>query len=508
MLKRNVLGCKISSVDLPIDRLLWPAMKIADDPEITASSIKSKLLNSIIVSVGRHGKYFWMRLKQPKMEHTQVLLMHLGMTGRIKLCNVESELVFMENGGDKKLLEEELAKEKDKNVVTSSRVKMAMEVGQKQGVQRGNTEVKIESEGETSSWPPKFTKLEMTLRQDSDHGNEEFWAFVDPRRLGRIRLLEGEEIQTDEGLLKTPPLDLQGPDYSKPPTRCLSDPSSAVFVSGDPDPDHHGRPRPSLEEFSQVVLKSKKTIKSMLLDQARFAGVGNWVADEVLFHAKLHPEEVLPLKIKLDSPVLYTLYKSLIHVCETSVALEGSARRFPENWLMRHRWGKGRKRDGPHQTAEGILLDHITVGGRTSCYAPSVQKLLKPEPGVNKVQEKPQKGTKTNGDGVSITRTNKVKRRLEQQDERKVKDKDKDKDKGGVEVKDKDEIEDKDEIKEEVEVEEEEAEQQQQQRDLETNVIKTNKRIKIEKVEPKTNVVRNGIRKSARLRSRLKPTID
>ena len=83
------------------------------------------------------------------------------------------------------------------------------------------------------------------------------------------------------------------------------------------------------------------------MDQAYFAGVGNWVADEVLFQAHIHPNEIISSKISKDleyvHPVIKQLYDSLIYVCEEAVRVEGDVAKFPDDWLMLHRWGKGRK---------------------------------------------------------------------------------------------------------------------------------------------------------------------
>lgn len=38
-----------------------------------------------------------------------------------------------------------------------------------------------------------------------------------------------------------------------------------------------------------MVVGSCSQIKALLLDQSFAAGVGNWIADEVLFQAKVHP---------------------------------------------------------------------------------------------------------------------------------------------------------------------------------------------------------------------------
>lgn len=358
LLKRNVLGFRIKNVNLSLDTLLFPILKESKHPDAELEDIKSKLLGSRIDSVGRHGKYFWLRLTKEEVLKLRVLLMHFGMTGMIKIRNVKSHLVFMENGGDKKILKELNEPKKE-----------------------GDVKVEIDHE-----WPPRFSKFEMDLAKD-DFKLE--ISFADPRRLGRVRLISDELASTDEGLLQLPPLDALGPDYSK--SKVVKK-DSDDFVFGDPDPCNHGRPRLSLLDFNELILSKKKPIKSLLLDQAYFAGVGNWVADEVLFHAKLHPNEIISSKIENNHgtvhPVVQGLYESLIYVCEEAVKCEGDSKKFPSHWLMLHRWGKARKNQGKAKTKEGFVLDHITVGGRTSCYAPEVQRLLKKELVANGNPEK------------------------------------------------------------------------------------------------------------------------
>lgn len=49
---------------------------------------------------------------------------------------------------------------------------------------------------------------------------------------------------------------------------------------------------------------------------------------------------------------------------------------FPKGWLMLYRWGKRRKGE-KQKTSDGYLVEHVTVGGRTSSYVPELQKLKK-----------------------------------------------------------------------------------------------------------------------------------
>lgn len=363
LLRRNVIGYKISKLILNNDPLLFPILKNNPNAESDLQKLNNNLLNSTIKSVGRHGKHFWLRLQSPTTSTTSVLLMHFGMTGMVKIRNVKSHLVFMENGGDKKILEEKQQKKEDTKQVSSENA------------------IDIVEDAE-EEWPPRFVKMEMELSKD---GNILEFAFVDPRRLGRMRYLSGPEVQTDEGLLKVEPLSKLGPDYSKKGDDLIKkeeekEVEEEQFVFGDPDPEHHGKPRLSLVDFNKLVLSKKKPIKALLQEQELFSGVGNWVSDEIVYQARIHPSEVLSSKIayvegEID-PVISKLYEALIYVSEESVKIEGDVTQFPDHWLMLFRWGKRRKNGPKAKTNDGNEVDYLTVGGRTSCFVPKLQKLL------------------------------------------------------------------------------------------------------------------------------------
>ena len=62
-----------------------------------------------------------------------------------------------------------------------------------------------------------------------------------------------------------------------------------------------------------------------------------------------------------------------MHVCDTAVGVLGDMNKFPDEWLFKHRWGKGKK-DAATTLPNGAKFTFLTVGGRTSCVVPSVQK--------------------------------------------------------------------------------------------------------------------------------------
>lgn len=92
--------------------------------------------------------------------------------------------------------------------------------------------------------------------------------------------------------------------------------------------------------------------------------------DEILYHAKLHPEQYSDT---FSAAQLKQLHTSILYVCQTAVDALGDSTKFPEEWLFNHRWGKGKK-DVPGTLPNGAKLTFLTVGGRTSCVVPSVQK--------------------------------------------------------------------------------------------------------------------------------------
>ena len=51
--------------------------------------------------------------------------------------------------------------------------------------------------------------------------------------------------------------------------------------------------------------------------------------------------------------------------------------KFPEDWLFKYRWSKGKKNASP-TLPNGEKITFLTVGGRTSAVVPSVQKKTGP----------------------------------------------------------------------------------------------------------------------------------
>jgi len=124
---------------------------------------------------------------------------------------------------------------------------------------------------------------------------------------------------------------------------------------------------PPVAKLAERLKKRKKAIKAVLLDQALFAGIGNWLADEILFQAKISPHH---LASDLTPAQIKTLHKQVLAVCKKAVAVSANYDRFPKNWLFHHRWGKNKNA----KTSAGKKIIHEEIGGRTTAWVPTVQK--------------------------------------------------------------------------------------------------------------------------------------
>jgi formamidopyrimidine-DNA glycosylase len=197
--------------------------------------------------------------------------------------------------------------------------------------------VRLVSDGNPSSsptvrpdWPPRFTKLHLRFA-----GGGEL-ALADGRRLGRIRLRRDPPTE--------PPISALGFDA--------------------------WRALPTAARLHAMLRGRKSPIKAVLLDQSFAAGIGNWIADEVLYQAGIAPKRRASNLSAAEARRLRAKIRSVIGVAVS----EGSdSDRFPRWWLFHRRWGH-RRGGSPATTVRGERIRHETVGGRTTAWVPTAQR--------------------------------------------------------------------------------------------------------------------------------------
>lgn len=109
-----------------------------------------------------------------------------------------------------------------------------------------------------------------------------------------------------------------------------------------------------LEEFAKKLAKSKKPIKSHLLDQSLVAGLGNIYVDEVLFKAKVHPAQ---MSNQLSTDQVADLRQATIEVLQLGIEKGGSTIRTYKNALG----------------MDGTMQDYLQVYGKTGQACPRCQ---------------------------------------------------------------------------------------------------------------------------------------
>lgn len=174
---------------------------------------------------------------------------------------------------------------------------------------------------------PRFTRVALHL---ADSGLN--LAFIDPRKFGRIRI--ADSVAAYQKAKKI------GPD--------------ALAISA--------------TELQQKISRRKVFVKPLLLDQGLTAGLGNWIVDEVLFQAKIHPER---LGNSLLDQEFEELHAAIQLVLTTAIAQEANYRHFPASFLIHAReWDESATPGSDAHTfcprhAE-VKIDKYYVGGRAT----------------------------------------------------------------------------------------------------------------------------------------------
>ncbi len=130
----------------------------------------------------------------------------------------------------------------------------------------------------------------------------------------------------------------------------------------------------SLATLTEQVRRKKAFVKPVLLDQSVVAGLGNWIVDEVLFQAFIHPEQRANT---LTDVQMNRLHEAIKLVLETAIRNEATYRDFPNSFLIHVReWDDSPYDDvGAHKFCPrcGTRIERSVVGGRTTFFCPREQ---------------------------------------------------------------------------------------------------------------------------------------
>lgn len=159
-------------------------------------------------------------------------------------------------------------------------------------------------------------------------------VFRDARQFGRVRFHHGEE----------------SPDW---------------WQALAPEISSRGWTRATMGKFLQR--HARAPIKAVVLSQQGFPGIGNWMADEILWRAHISPRTPAG---RLNAAKLAALYRSTRFVARAALAIIGNDWSDPpRTWLLHERWKAGGK-----CPRHGTVLSRATIGGRTTAWCARCQR--------------------------------------------------------------------------------------------------------------------------------------
>lgn len=195
--------------------------------------------------------------------------------------------------------------------------------------------------GELTAAPASYraSKHDHLVLRTADHA----LVFTDPRMFGRVILHLGAE----------PPS-----WWTQLPPPLLSSAFTAAAVA------------------TFLARRARTPLKAVLLMQERFPGVGNWMADEILWRAALHPRRAAGSLTPAEVRTLWRECRRVARLALDTIAGRTEAEtppslniQIPDTWLFNHRW-----RDGGRCPRTGCALQREEIGGRTTCWSPERQR--------------------------------------------------------------------------------------------------------------------------------------
>ena len=141
-------------------------------------------------------------------------------------------------------------------------------------------------------------------------------------------------------------------------------------------------PEPWSDDFSPGYLKvtlarSRRTLKTLLLDQTKVLGLGNIYAAEVLFRARINPFKIAAT---LSSTRVERLHQAILDVLRDAISDSSTCRvdlEQPDGFSYGEafeRFWQVYEREGERCVTCGAKIRRTTIGGRSTYWCPRCQK--------------------------------------------------------------------------------------------------------------------------------------
>lgn len=102
------------------------------------------------------------------------------------------------------------------------------------------------------------------------------------------------------------------------------------------------------------------------MDQSVAAGVGNWMADDILYQAKIHPKKKVQ---DMTEKAIEQVFDAMKNVIEVAIEHDAHYSDFPKYFLIHFR------KEGATCFHTGGEIEKIKLGGRSTYFSPEWQQL-------------------------------------------------------------------------------------------------------------------------------------
>lgn len=286
--------------------------------------------NYTITNILRKGKVICMILERRRYETTTTKA-----TADAK-ANAKAKVVVTNAG----------IKQANNDMITGNEATLliSLHMGMTGRISSPNHIPKLESlSDEGISYPPPHTHLIIKSSSSPTNNNEQLQAcFSDPRRFGSV-FVQKYDGQTNSNN-----------DFDEEFIPVFNELAPDALLATGHSTNH--------DLIVNKLINLKRSIKAILLDQRDvMSGVGNWVADEVLYRSRLHPDQSFLTESEARKLVLEIQF-----VLSTAVRCLNDGVDFPEDWLFHRRWRGGGGSTSSIKDFNGKTISFITSSGRSS----------------------------------------------------------------------------------------------------------------------------------------------
>jgi formamidopyrimidine-DNA glycosylase len=123
----------------------------------------------------------------------------------------------------------------------------------------------------------------------------------------------------------------------------------------------------TLQRLREILQRrGRAPLKAVLLMQEFFPGIGNWMADEILWQARLDPRVLTGALSEKQARILWRTTRAVSRGALKTIGSDWGDP--PADWLIHQRW----KKSGVCPR-HGVALKRATVAGRTTAWCPRCQ---------------------------------------------------------------------------------------------------------------------------------------